>query len=115
DFKDTAKPFDAYLSQMIELKRAKKDKEAMALFSRNEQKAAESVQASIEGFREAKMAVAKQNADDNAALARKSTETMIVAILLALALVAGVGVPLTRSITVPVTKVKEALDAVAGG
>ncbi|MGO9271394.1 MAG: methyl-accepting chemotaxis protein [Terriglobia bacterium] len=115
DFKDTAKPFDAYLSQMIELKRTKKDKEAMALFSRNEQKAAESVQASIEGFREAKMAVAKQNADDNAALARKSTETMIVAILLALALVAGVGVPLTRSITVPVTKVKEALDAVAGG
>jgi methyl-accepting chemotaxis protein len=113
DFKDTTKPYDACLSQVIELKRAKKDKEALALFNRDEQMAAESVQASIEGFREAKMAAAKQTADDNAALARKSTETMAVAILVALALVAGVGVPLTRSITIPVTKVKEALDAVA--
>jgi len=115
DFKDTAQPYDAYLGQMIELKRAKKNKEALALFSRDEQKAAERVQSTIEGFREAKMAVAKETADDNTALARKSTETMIVAILVALSLVAVVGLPLTRSITVPVAKVKGALDAVAGG
>jgi methyl-accepting chemotaxis protein len=115
DFKDTAQPYDAYLGQMIELKQAKKDKEALALFSRDEQKAAESVQSTIEGFREAKMAAAKETADDNTALARKSTETMIGAILVALALVAVIGLPLTRSITIPVAKVKEALEAVAGG
>ena len=115
DFKDTAKPYDAYLKQLIELKLAKRDQEAVALFSRDEQKAAETAQASIEGFREAKIAVAKETADGNAALARKPTEIMIAAILFGLALVFGIGLPLTRSIAIPVTKVREALDAVAGG
>ena len=115
DFEGTAKPYDAYLSQVIELKRAGKDKEALSLFNRDEQKAAENVESSIAGFREAKMAVAQGTADENSALARRANLIMLGGVLVGLALVVGIGVPLTRCITGPIKQVETTLSAVAAG
>jgi methyl-accepting chemotaxis protein len=115
DFKEARTAYEAYLIRMIELRRANKGKEAMALLNGDEEKAAERMQASIEGFRQAKMAVSKATAEENSASARKATQIMIAAILVGLALVAGIGLPLAKSITRPVLSVQKTLEVVAAG
>jgi methyl-accepting chemotaxis protein len=115
DFQESAKPYEAYLSQLIDLKRAKKDDEAADLFKQDEQKKAEDIQSSLEGFRQSKMAAAKATADENSSLARGATLIMVTGMLVAIALVVGIGLWQTNSITRCVTTVEASLVAVAEG
>jgi methyl-accepting chemotaxis protein len=115
EFKDARQAYSAFLSQAIELKRAQKDEEAIALLDRDEQKAAEGVQASIDNLREGMMAVAKSDAEESSAKARGASTTMLVTIPLGLALVVGVGLLFTKSVSRPIGKLVGVLDGVATG
>jgi methyl-accepting chemotaxis protein len=114
-FHESAAAYNAQVSRLIELKRAGKNPEAIALLNTQEPKAADAVLEWLTAFRGLKLEAAQTTKSENAALVNKATRVTMAAVLVALALVAGIGVPLTTSIVRPIAVVAAALGKVAAG
>lgn len=115
NYREAVSNYDAYLNQMIGLKRGGKERQAIALLNTKEAQAADAVQTAIEVFRSSMLAVNQAAGEENSAIARRANQIMIAVILAALALVLGIGLPLARSFARPITGVVTVLEAVAAG
>jgi methyl-accepting chemotaxis protein len=114
-FHESAADYYLQASKIIELRRGGKSREAMALLNTQEQKSAGAVQEWITTFRGLKLDAAQTTKSENSILVSRATRLTIVAILVALALVVGIGLALTTSITRPIALVEAALGKVAEG
>ena len=115
DLKAARKVYVGYLTQVREMARNGKSKEAYNLLTTDGRKAAQEEQAVIDKMRDTTVASAKSVAESNTALAQTSSTIMITTILLGLALAIGVGWFLTASITRPMGVIAAAADKIALG
>ena len=114
-FQESVASYNTQVNRIIEIKRAGKSSEAIALLGAQEQKSADPVLEWLTTFRGLKLEAAQTTKSENAALVTKATRLTMAAILVALVLVVGIGVPLTTSIVRPISVVEVALSRVAEG
>jgi methyl-accepting chemotaxis protein len=116
DFKQEQKAYTDYLSQIVALANAGKDKDAWAiLWSDNYNNTVTRELSILDRMEEMKVAEAKQLSEANDGLARASLTEVTAGILIGLALAIGLGVWLTLSITRRIGQTAGVLAAVASG
>jgi methyl-accepting chemotaxis protein len=115
DLRAARKVYVGHLTQIREMARNGKNKEAYSLMTTEARKAAQEEQAVIDKMREMTVAEAKRVAESNTALTQTSSTIMITSVLLGLALALGVGWFLTISLTRPMGAIAAAADKIALG
>jgi methyl-accepting chemotaxis protein len=116
EFSEDRKNYEVYLDQMVALANAGKEKEATQIMYQGDAlKAVTAVQESFNKMRDDELASAEKRMQESSALAAKASSIMIGAIVAGLALALGFGWWLTGSITGPVGRVVQALEALAAG
>lgn len=115
EFKDARKSYLSYVDQMLELDKAGKKAEAMALLHGDAKNAAQQEQDLLNKLMEAKKAIGKETAETNAKEA--DTATILMAVLAAaggiLAIVLGLAT--SKLITVPLQGAVKVANALAEG
>ena len=114
-YKDADGKYDQVTDQIMKLVAAGKVKDAETLMRGEGFKANEDVQKALDVLQNSKLVIAKETSDANTELANKSVVIMFSIIAIAIAVGVGVGILLTRSITGPLARFSEVLEAVAGG
>ena len=115
-FVEERKKYEVFLDRMVASSVAGKDKDAVQiLFQPDYGAAAAAVQDTFNKMGEDMQAAAEKRMKDSSTLATRSSILMIVFTVGGLALALGMGIALTRSITVPVRRVVEVLEALASG
>ncbi|HET6842196.1 MAG TPA: methyl-accepting chemotaxis protein [Candidatus Angelobacter sp.] len=116
EYKVARKAYAVYLTRIIDLARAGKDKDAWGiLWSDDYNTEVSNGLNAIDKMEEIKVAEAKEAIEQNKALANASAWEMSLAIATGLVLAIGSGLWLTRSILGPLKKIAEILRYVAGG
>jgi methyl-accepting chemotaxis protein len=116
EFVEDRKNYEVYLDQMVSLASAGKDKDAAQIMYQGDAlKAVVAVQESFNRMRDDVLASAEARMRDSSSLASKATTLMIVATLVGLVVALGLGWWLTSSITKPIQRVVEVLEALAAG
>jgi len=116
DFIQTHKNYETYLSQIVALAKAGKDKEAWGiLWSEGYNNTAGTELSLIDGMEKLKVEEAKKASEQNNSLASTSVFEVGSAIIAGLVLAIGLGLWLTRSITGRVRETATVLAAVAEG
>lgn len=107
DFMEARKVYVASLEKAIELAKANKDAEALAVLNGEGGKASRAYQDLIEKMVESKKTLAKQTADDNTKLANAASRIMVTTLAIGVVLAIGLGIFLSRIISRPL---REAVD-----
>lgn len=116
DFGLKRKRYEVYLDQMVSLAVTGKEKEAIQIMYQGDALAAvTAVQNSFNELRDDVLRSAQNRMQESSDLAYRATVIMTAAIVAGLALALGFGWLLTRSITGPIGRVANALEALAAG
>ncbi|MRR07101.1 MAG: methyl-accepting chemotaxis protein [Deltaproteobacteria bacterium] len=115
EFDECRKVFRPIISRIIELSLAGKDDEALALYEGEATEAARAELAVIEKLEDFLTKKAQQGADNNSAVARSAVRFTLIFSVFGILLAVGLGVVISRMITVPLTRGVEFAHAVAGG
>jgi methyl-accepting chemotaxis protein len=116
DFRQYHKSYEDYVSQILALATAGKDKEAWDVLWSDSYNGTTSAEiTSIDRMEQLKVDEAKRSSEQNSALASTSAAEVTIAILAGLILAVGLGVWLTLSITRRIGQTAGVLAAVAGG
>ena len=107
--------FDPYLEQMVALDKAGKSEAALDILLGDAFQSARTTQDTLDEMMTMKVTQAKEIADQNTAAARQATTIMIIVIVAAIGLALGLGVVISRSITVPLGQVVQISNALAVG
>ncbi len=100
-YQEAVKAFDPYIDQIIALDKAGKSDEATALLLGDAKAKAKELQDSIEGMVILKVDQAQKIADGNTSAANQANTIMIAIIVVGVLLAVGLGLVISRSISVP--------------
>jgi methyl-accepting chemotaxis protein len=115
-FQQKRKAYEVYLDRIIDLASNGKEKEAEDIFRQPDyRQTVADVQQSFEALRNDKLAVSQGMMKDNTALASRMSVVMLTLTVAGLGLALGCGWWLSRSISNPVSRVMNVLDALASG
>jgi methyl-accepting chemotaxis protein len=116
DFNESRKRFDGFIDRIIALASTGKEKEAEdVIFHGDALAVVTAEQEAFNRMHDEVLASAEGRMKDSSALASRASMLMIAATLIGLAVALGLGVWLTGSITKPIRKVVEVLEALAAG
>ncbi|GFO54443.1 methyl-accepting chemotaxis protein [Geomonas sp. Red276] len=115
DFTQARKLYLDYADQVLQLDQQGHEAEAMALLHGDAKKAALREQELLDKLTALKETHAKNMSNENSALARSATITMLVLVVLGMAAAVGLGLLITRQITGPLAKAVEAANRLAAG
>ncbi len=115
EFNESRKVFRPIISKIIELSLAGKDEEALALYEREATDAARVEQAVIEKLQDFLTKKAQQGAENNSAVAQDAVRFTIIFCIFGILLAVGLGIAISRMITVPLRQGVEFAHSVAGG
>jgi len=114
DYTSLNSQFDPVITRTIELSVAGNAKAAEALM-RTQTPLAKKLQASMDKLADMKIAAAKTTSDENTALAKKSTQTMIILICVAILLALSLGLMIALSVAKPATELRNIAQRLALG
>jgi len=114
-YRDANSRYDDISIRVMALVVAGKTKEGEALMRGDGAKVQAEVNDALQKLQDLKLKLAKETSDANTALAGTATNVMVTIICLGVILGIFTGIVMTRSITRPLTKFGEVLQAVAGG
>ncbi len=115
EFLQTRKDFRVQLDKMIELAKTNKGDESMVVLRGDALKAATAEMEAIQKLVTLKVAEAKQTSDGNTVLATNATNQMIGAIVVGVLLAMGLGIIISRNITVPLGQVVTMIQEMSKG
>ncbi|NMC54273.1 MAG: HAMP domain-containing protein [Chloroflexi bacterium] len=115
EYEAAKQAFDPYLQQMIALDKEGKSDEALEILLGDAYQSARTTQDTITAMMNMKVEQASQISDENTILAGQATTIMIIIISIAVLLSVGLGVLISRSITVPLGLVVSFINRLAKG
>ncbi|KPL78676.1 hypothetical protein ADN00_05330 [Ornatilinea apprima] len=115
EYEAAKQAFDPYLQQMIALDKEGKSDEALEILLGDAYESARTTQDTLDAMMNLKVELADQIEDENNALAKQATTIMIIIISIAVLLAVGLGVLISRSITVPLGLVVTFISKLAKG
>ncbi|MBJ6725492.1 methyl-accepting chemotaxis protein [Geomesophilobacter sediminis] len=115
EFSQAREAYVGYVNQMVELKKAHRSSEALAILHGPAKKAAMTEQALIEKLVAAKEHQGKLTSENNSAIAHAATWLMTVLAVVGTLLAVGLGILISRVIVAPLNKAVSAADRLATG
>lgn len=103
------------LDKLCQLARENRDQEAFALLRGSMNESAHAEMEAIDNMTAMKVTVAKETSEANTAQAGNAVTTMIIIILIGFIAAVGLGYFISRSISVPLSKLQEGASIIAGG